>query len=198
MARGVTAGEEIYTMPTLQEVGNGVELQCVREGGKLRIKVLSEGYDTSKNVQFPRSIRAEGARYVVEALELSSDGSFYRATGNINRLTKPGEVDQFSVIMRSNQSSVSKPAKGPASAADLLTTDAVGDGILVQCVKDGSKLRARVVSDGYEPNWNMRFPRSVREEGMLYVVDSIKVGPDGKSYIACGEVKRFVQPAMTA
>jgi Ca-activated chloride channel homolog len=35
-----------------------------------------------------------------------------------------------------------------------------GDGVL----KDGSKLRARVVADGYEPDWNMRFPRSVREE----------------------------------
>ncbi len=198
MGRGVTAGEEVYTMPTLTEVGTGVELHCVREGGKLRVKVLSEGYDASKNVQFPRSIRAEGARYVVEALELSSDGNFYRAKGTISRFAKPGEVDHFAAPRRSRNTSAAKPAKGPASAADLPTTDAVGDGILVQCVKDGSKLRARVVSDGYEPDWNMRFPRSVREEGMLYVVEAVKVGPDGKSYIACGEVKRFLQPAMTA
>ncbi len=87
-------------------------------------------------------------------------------------------------------------SKGPASATDLSATDTVGDGILVQCVKDGSKLRARVVSDAYEPDWNMRFPRSIREEGMLYVVDEIKTGPDGKSYIACGEIKRFVQPVI--
>jgi Ca-activated chloride channel homolog len=33
---------------------------------------------------------------------------------------------------------------------------------------------------------------------MLYVVDEIKTGPDGKSYIACGEVKRFVQPVIAA
>lgn len=194
--RGVTAGDEVAAMPTTTEVGTGVELQCIREGGKLRIKVISDGYDASKNVQFPRSIRAEGAHYTVEKLELSSDGGFYRVQGTISRLTKPGEVDIFATYHQSSRAvSTGKAAKGPASAADLPTTDSVGDGVLVQCVKDGSKLRARVVADGYEPDWNMRFPRSVREEGMLYVVDEIKTAPDGKSYIACGEVKRFVQPA---
>ncbi|BAY78471.1 von Willebrand factor type A [Nostoc linckia NIES-25] len=196
-ARGVTAGDEIYAMPVVNEVGSGVELHCLREGGKLRIKVISDGYDSTKNVQFPRGIRAEGARYVVEGLEPSTDGSFYRVRGNITRLTRPGEADIFVAPRQSRSTSTGKASKGPASAADLPTTDTVKDGVLVQCVKDGSKLRARVVSDGYEPNWNMRFPRSVREEGMLYVVDEIKIGPDGKSYIACGEIKRFLQPTIT-
>ncbi|PHJ65670.1 von Willebrand factor A [Nostoc linckia z18] len=196
-ARGVTTGDEIYGMTVVNEVGSGIELHCLREGGKLRIKVISDGYDSTKNVQFPRAIRAEGARYVVEALEPSSDGSFYRVRGNITRLTRPGEADIFAAPRQSRSTSTGKASKGPASAADLPTTDAIKDGILVQCVKDGSKLRARVVSDGYEPNWNMRFPRSVREEGMLYVVDEIKIAPDGKSYIACGEIKRFVQPTIT-
>lgn len=198
MGRGVTAGDDVYAMPTVSEVGAGVELHCMREGGKLRVKVMSEGYDPAKNVQFPRAIRAEGARYVVAGLELSSDGSFYRAQGNITRLAKPGEVDLFVAPRQFRPKSTGKASKGPASAADLLTTDAVGDGILVQCVKDGSKLRARVVSDSYEPDWNMRFPRSIREEGMLYVVDEVKTGPDGKSYIACGEIKRFVQPTVVS
>jgi Ca-activated chloride channel family protein len=202
VGRGVTAGDEVYAMPTTTEIGSGVELHCVREGGKLRIKVLSENYDATKNVQFPRAIRAEGARYVVEGLELSSDRSFYRVQGTITRFAKPGEVDVFAASQRSSGGSRSvstgKASKGPASAADLPTTDSVGDGVLVQCVKDGSKLRARVVSDAYEPDWNMRFPRSVREEGMLYVVDEIKTAPDGKSYIACGEIKRFVQPSIAS
>ncbi len=197
VGRGVTAGSEIYTMPTVNEVGSGVELYCVREGGKLRVKVRSDGYDASKNVQFPRAMRAEGAHYIVEGVELSSDGSFYRVSGKINRFAKPGEADIFVASRRSQPTSTGKAAKGPASAADLLTTDAVNNGILVQCVKDGKKLRARVVSDGYESDWNMRFPRSIREEGMLYVVDEIKTGPDGKSYIACGDIKRFVQPNTT-
>jgi Ca-activated chloride channel homolog len=193
--RGVTTGDEVYTMPIVTEVGAGIELICIREGGKLRVKATSDGYDASKNIQFPRALRAEGARYVVEGLELSSDSSFYRVQGSITRLTKPGEADIFATSFRQSRPTTARKAStGPASAADLPTTDTVGDGILVQCVKDGSKLRARVVADAYEPDWNMRFPRSVREEGMLYVVEEIKTGPDGKSYIACGEIKRFVQP----
>ena len=43
----------------------------------------------------------------------------------------------------------------------------------------------------------MRFPRSIREEGMLYVVEEVKTAPDGKSYIASGEIKRFLQPNIT-
>ncbi|MEH2349442.1 MAG: VWA domain-containing protein [Nostoc sp.] len=197
VGRGVTAGDEVYAMPVVNEVGSGVELHCVREGGKLRIKVISEGYDSTKNIQFPRSIRAEAARYVVEGLELSSEGTFYRVRGNITRFAQPGATDIFVAPRQSNVAYTGKASKGPASAADLPTTDTVNDAILVQCVKDGSKLRARVVSDGYEPDWNMRFPRSVREEGMLYVVDEVKTAPDGKSYIACGEIKRFMQPTIT-
>ncbi|MEH1947194.1 MAG: VWA domain-containing protein [Nostoc sp.] len=195
VGRGVTAGDEVYAMPIVNEVGSGVELHCVREGGKLRVKVMSEGYDSTKNIQFPRAIRAEGARYVVEGLELSSERTFYRVRGKITRFAQPGEADIFVAPRQSYPTNTGKASKGPASAADLPTTDSVGDSILVQCVKDGSKLRARVVSDGYEPDWNMRFPRSVREEGMLYVVDEVKTAPDGKSYIACGEIKRFVQPS---
>ncbi len=194
--RGVTAGDDVSALSIVTEVGVGVELHCVRDGGKLRVKVLSEGYDATKNVQFPRAIRAEGARYVADALDLSSDGTFYRVKGDISRFVKPGEVDSFVASQRSRAINTGKASKAPATLADLPATDAVGDGVLVQCVKDGSKLRARVVSDAYEPDWNMRFPRSVREEGMLYVVDEIKTAPDGKSYIACGEIKRFVQPTL--
>ena len=194
VGRGVTTGDEVYAMPIVNEVGSGVELHCIREGGKLRVKVMSEGYDLTINIQFPRAIRAEGARYVVEGLELSSDATFYRVRGKITRFAQPGEADIFVAPRQSHPVNTGKASKGPASAADLPTTDSVGDSILIQCVKDGSKLRARVVSDGYEPDWNMRFPRSVREEGMLYVVDEVKTAPDGKSYIACGEIKRFVQP----
>lgn len=192
--RGVTAGDEVYAIAVVNEVGSGVELHCVREGGKLRVKVVSEGHDTSKNVQFPRAIRAEGARYIVEGLELSNDGSFYRVQGDITRFAQPGVADIFVNRTTTQRVNTGKAAKGPASAADLETTDTIDNQVLVQCVKDGKKLRARVVSDGYEPDWNMRFPRSVREEGMLYVVDEVKTAPDGKSYIACGEIKRFVQP----
>ncbi|MBN2694599.1 VWA domain-containing protein [bacterium] len=192
-ARGTEISQEVSKMPTVSEVGEGVELVCVKEGGKLRIKVASSGYDQTLNVQFPRAIRADGAKYVVEKLVLSSNGSFYRADGKIQRLVKEGEVDIFKSSSGSSRVKTGKASSAPKTLADLEVTDSVGDGILVQCVKAGSKLRARVVSDGYEPDWNMRFPRSIREEGTLYVVDEVITGPDGKSYIACGKIKRFEQ-----
>jgi uracil DNA glycosylase len=69
----------------------GVELICVHEGGKLQLKVVSAGYDPDHPVLFPRNLREEGASYVVERLEPSRAGTFYRATGTIKRLTNPSK-----------------------------------------------------------------------------------------------------------
>ncbi len=191
--RGIETGDEVRSLAVLNEAGTGIEVQCIRENGKLKIKVLNANYDQSMNVQFPRAIRAEGVKYVVEQLETSSDGSFYRAVGTISRLLKAGEADTYSAPARTQRVSTGKASSAPATAADLEVTSDTTDAVLIQCVKEGSKLRARVVSDGYQPTWNMRFPRSIREDGMLYVVDEVLTAPDGKSYIACGKIKRFEQ-----
>ena len=120
--------------------------------------------------------------------------------GDIRRIVRPGEADPLQAI---NVGGRSAPAasrarsgvtKAARTVADLETTDSSAGGILVQCVQEGSKLRARVVQDGYEPDWNMRFPRSIRDQGTLYVVDEVNTAPDGKSYIASGEIRRLVQP----
>ncbi|MFI8191501.1 WGR domain-containing protein [Streptomyces sp. NPDC085946] len=62
-----------------------VVVECVREAGRLRVHVLSEGYDSTWNVQFPRAIREPGARYAVDALHPAA-GGFYRVRGEIRRL----------------------------------------------------------------------------------------------------------------
>ncbi|GHF47995.1 molybdenum metabolism regulator [Streptomyces mashuensis] len=63
----------------------GVVVECVNEAGRMRVHVVSEGYDPTWNVQFPRGIREAGARYVVESVAASS-GGFYRVRGEIKRL----------------------------------------------------------------------------------------------------------------
>ncbi|MCB2406618.1 vWA domain-containing protein [Hymenobacter lucidus] len=194
--RGVSVDQAAHALPVVTEAGTGVELTCFREGGKLRVRVVSPGYD-DLNIQFPRAIRAEGAHYIVEELERSLDGTFYRAKGNITRLVRPGEVDALAGFSPSrsggSRAASSRPAKAPTTLADLEETDTIGTGVLIQCVKDKGKLRARVVSDGFDPDWNMRFPRGIREESILFVVDQVNTAPDGKSYIASGDIKRFVQ-----
>ncbi|MBD2181275.1 VWA domain-containing protein [Planktothrix sp. FACHB-1355] len=182
------------SLQAVSSVDQGVLVQCFRESGKLRIRVISDGYNQDFNVQFPRNIREEGVTYIVDEINLSADGSFYRASGNIRRLVKPGEERAASQY---NTSTAKTPKRqklnAPTSAADLETTDSIGDGVLVQCVKEGSKLRARVVSDGYNPNWNIRFPRDIREENVLYVVDEVEEAKNGGSYVAYGKIKRLVQ-----
>ncbi|MGI4869699.1 MAG: vWA domain-containing protein [Janthinobacterium lividum] len=200
--RGVSVDQAAHALPVVAEPGTGVELACFREGGKLRVRVVSPGYD-DLNIQFPRAIRAEGAHYVADELERSLDGTFYRAKGTITRLVRPGETDPLagghhgSGTSRSRSSSSAAPraVRTPATLADLEETDTIGSGILIQCVKDGSKLRARVVSDGFDPDWNMRFPRGIRDEHTLFVVEHVNTAPDGKSYIASGDIKKFVQTA---
>lgn len=187
-----TSGDS-SALKTLQQadVSGGVLLTCVRESGKLRIKVLSDGFDADKNVQFPRALREEHVTYLAEGLSLSADGGFYRATGEIKRVLKPGEVVRG--VSAPRAAPTRKALANPPTAASLPTTTVV-DGVLVQCVKEGSKLRARVVSDGYNPDWNMRFPRSIRELGVLYVVEEVEPVAGGGSYIAYGSIKRLVQP----
>ena len=63
----------------------GVVVECVREGGRVRVHVVSGDFEPSWNVQFPRSIREVGARYVVDALHPAPSG-FYRVRGDIRRL----------------------------------------------------------------------------------------------------------------
>ncbi|MCZ7416039.1 MULTISPECIES: WGR domain-containing protein [unclassified Streptomyces] len=62
-----------------------IVVECVQHHGRLRVHVVSGGYDPSWNVQFPRAIREPGARYVVDALHAAS-GGFYRVRGEIRRL----------------------------------------------------------------------------------------------------------------
>lgn len=185
--RGTTG--DAANIPVVYDAGSGIVLKCDSIKGKLRIKVVSEGYNPDFNVQFPRNIRQEGASYVVDNVELSANGTFYRVSGDIRRLLQPGET--LPTVTSSPRNFQKAKVKG--TAADLETTDKVGDGVLVQCIKEKSKLRARVVSDGFNPDWNMRFPRSIREEGMMYVVDEVKESSQGGFYLAYGTIKKFVQ-----
>ena len=74
------------TLATTTSAGTGVVVQCVRDGGKLRIKVVSPGYNPSLYVQFPQNLRQENARYVVDEVRLVAHGGFYRAYGDIKQL----------------------------------------------------------------------------------------------------------------
>ncbi|GAA2862874.1 WGR domain-containing protein [Nonomuraea rubra] len=72
-------------LETASEAGDGVVVECVREGERVRVRVVSPGYETW-NVQFPKEIREAGARYLVDGVRSAGRGGFYRAYGEIRRL----------------------------------------------------------------------------------------------------------------
>ncbi|NEP90535.1 MAG: hypothetical protein F6K18_29030 [Okeania sp. SIO2C2] len=84
--------EQTEELETVTEATSGVLLRCEKISGKLRIRVISEGYNPELNVQFPRSLREEGATYVVDEVELVSDRKFYRPLGKIRRLVLPKKL----------------------------------------------------------------------------------------------------------
>jgi len=60
-----------------------VRLQCVKQGSKLRVRIISPGYNPTANCQFPRAIRVENAQYLAPASAITfSEGAgskfFYR------------------------------------------------------------------------------------------------------------------------
>lgn len=64
----------------------GVVVECVEEGGRLRVRVASPGYHHDWLVQFPKGIREPRARFLVTELREAGRGGFYRAYGDIRRL----------------------------------------------------------------------------------------------------------------
>ncbi|MEV0388657.1 WGR domain-containing protein [Nonomuraea sp. NPDC050643] len=77
--------EPSVVLETTSDTGDGVVVECFKEGERLRVRVVSPGYE-SWNVQFPKDVREAGARYLVEGVRSAGRGGFYRAYGDIRRL----------------------------------------------------------------------------------------------------------------
>ena len=75
-----------------------VTLKCIKEGNKLRIKIISSGYSSDANCQFPRDIRLDGRFYQVPRRDITLSDTrgkfFYRIKkNNIIICNKPIKVD---------------------------------------------------------------------------------------------------------
>lgn len=84
----VIASPASTTLESTTTASGGVELECYRTGGRLRMRVVTDGYDSNLHVQFPQNIRVEHARYVVDEVRTAARGGFYRAYGNIRKLVE--------------------------------------------------------------------------------------------------------------
>ena len=82
----------------------------------------------------------------------------------------------------SSVSSMATSSAAPASGTDATTRitsmrearDARStDKVIVECIAEGKKIRARVVSPGYDPKKNVQFPSKIRAVGKRFVVDLV-------------------------
>ena len=64
--------------------GNTVLVRCILVGKKLRVRPISNGYDSALNCAFPRSLRVPNAIYSVSSITYV--GKYYRARRPICRL----------------------------------------------------------------------------------------------------------------
>jgi hypothetical protein len=74
----------------------------------------------------------------------------------------------------------------------LETTRSAEGGVVVECYREGSNLRVRVVSPGFKRDWHVQFPRGAREEGARYVVDQVLPSARGGFYRALGNIRKLV------
>jgi hypothetical protein len=75
-----------------------VRLKCVMENRKLRIKIISPGYSSEANCQFPKNIRVDGREYTVPKSDVvladTRGKFFYRIKkNNITVHDGPAPVD---------------------------------------------------------------------------------------------------------
>jgi hypothetical protein len=57
-----------------------IRLKCVKEGSKLRMKIMSSGYSSHANCQCPRDIRVAGQEYTVPKEDITlanTQGKFF-------------------------------------------------------------------------------------------------------------------------
>jgi len=77
-------------MKNTSDASWGILVKCVKERGRLRIRVDESvsGYNYNWNVQFPQDMREEGAMYICSELVPAVDGGYYRAKGEIEKYVK--------------------------------------------------------------------------------------------------------------
>lgn len=152
---------------------------CFDAGGK-RLWKLGTGCGSALSMQFHND-----RIYVV-----TTDG--YLAC--LDASEKAIQAAQAGTVPQAREVKAPK-AQAVAPTAQVETTADAGQGVVVECVQEGSQLRVHVVSAGYKKDWYVQFPRDIREAGARYVVEEVQEAAKGGFYRARGEIKKLAPGA---
>ena len=140
MDRDIKAASIGDTLPTAAASGEGVHVECYSEGGRVRVRPTSPGFNKNWHVQFPRNIRTPGTTYVVDGLTESSGGGFYRVVGQIRT------VGGARVAKADSKTSAKKVAKTAAKAESKTTAKKVAKVAAKATAKKVAKASAKKVA----------------------------------------------------
>lgn len=77
-------------------------------------------------------------------------------------------------------------------ATSVETTSDSSTGVLVECYREGSELRVRVLSEGFNQTWHCQFPKDMREAGARFMVDEVRESSRGGFYRVRGNIRKLV------
>ncbi|HTJ36193.1 MAG TPA: WGR domain-containing protein [Dactylosporangium sp.] len=119
---------------------------------------------------------------------VTTDGSLacIDASETAVRAAEQGVVPEFVDVKAPSQMA----RVAPSTTVEVATDPS--EGVVVECVADGARLRIRVVSPGYHSDWQVQFPKGIREAGARYLVSEVREAARGGFYRALGDVKRLV------
>jgi outer membrane protein assembly factor BamB len=119
---------------------------------------------------------------------VTTDGSFACLDVSVKAIAD-AKVGQLPQTMN-----IQAPSKTPINTAstELERTSNSSQGIILECIEEGGKLRMRVISEGFNQDWNVQFPKNIRQKGGKYVVDEVKESSKGGFYRVYGEIKKLI------
>ena len=144
--------------------------------------------------EFPNIDRKTLKRFRATLYQIELDGFTGKHWGNSNNLM--AEIQGYA-----NFINLVNPDKGAKFQAQIQRIrqkwlssqpQTTTSEIIVECYKKGSKLKVRVVSSGYNSDWNVQFPRDLRQEGKRYQVESLKEASRGGFYTVNGQITPIV------
>jgi predicted DNA-binding WGR domain protein len=151
-------------------------IYCFNQSGE-RLWKLGTGCGSALSMQFFANciyiVTTDGSLACVDASEAAIQAA------------QAGTVPQATIIK-------APTTAGVAPSTVLETTTDTSQGVIVECFQDGSKLRMRVVSPGYNPNWKVQFPRDIRQAGQRYLVQEVRESASGGFYRAYGDIQRLI------
>lgn len=154
---------------------NNSSIYCFNQAGE-RLWKLGTGCGSALSMQF-----CESRIYIV-----TTDGALACIDASEDAITaaQAGTIPDATIIK-------APKTEGVAPSAVLETTTDTSAGVIVECFQDGSKLRVRVISPGYNSNWNVQFPKDIRQPGDRYLVQEIRESARGGFYRAYGDIKKI-------